>query len=213
MPKFLRTGLYQWATCGLIGCGWLFGTDPLLSQGCTSSPAGLVAWWPGEGDGGDLAGENNGQLTGSSVTALGSGRVGLCFQLAANGDGVSVGNPAGLQLQEFSVEAWVQRSSSVRATYDSSGNGVLFGYGYNGYAFGMYDDGRLLLSKVGVSAISSSAAVRDTNWHHLAVTKSAGTVTFFIDGVGEVEGSYDPGFAFTAVAMIEIGRASCRERV
>ena len=76
---------------------------------------------------------------------------------------------------------------------------MVVSYGSGGYGFGLVSDGRLFLTKVGASDVQASAAtkVSDTNWHHVAVTKTGGTVVFYLDGAGETVGAYDPGFTFT----------------
>src|ERR1035438_4635261 len=76
---------------------------------CVSPPSGLVSWWRAEGNALDEAGTNNGTLVGN--TTYGPGRVGQAFVLDGSGDGVSVGNPPNLQLQNFTIEAWVKRAS------------------------------------------------------------------------------------------------------
>jgi hypothetical protein len=50
---------------------------------CTPAPSGLVSWWPGEGNGNDVVGNNNGTPVGGISYV--SGEVGQAFQL----DGVS----------------------------------------------------------------------------------------------------------------------------
>src|SRR5207249_698069 len=110
---------------------------------------------------------------------------GQAFSFDGYNDGVSFGNPASLQLQNFTIEAWVKRSNTTKASLDIFQDGAIFGYGYGGYHFALLDDGRATMGKVGISGVNSSRAIRDTNWHHLAVTKSSGSVIFYIDGVGE----------------------------
>ena len=52
----------------------------------------------------------------------------------------------------------------------------------------------------------STAGVTDTNWHHVAVTTSGGTVVFYVDGVPYPYGNYNPTYQFTTSAAIS-GRA------
>src|SRR5206468_8278596 len=62
--------------------------------------------------------------------------------------------------------------------------------------------GRLYLTKVWISNVGSTFRVADTNWHHVAVAKSGGAVSFYLDGVADVPATYDPGFTFTSNAAI-----------
>src|SRR5882762_8436037 len=114
---------------------------------CATPPSGLVSWWKAETNALDQAGGNNGTLVGDTTFA--PGRVGQAFVFDGSGDAVDVGNPTNLQLQNFTIEAWVKRSNPVLASLGSDQSAGIFDYTFGGYAFGLWDDGRLLLSKVG----------------------------------------------------------------
>src|SRR5207244_4171940 len=113
-------------------------------------PAGMVSWWKGDGTTGDVNGGNSGTFAGSA--GYGAGKVGQAFVFHGGGDGMMVGNPSNLQLQDFTIEGWVQRGSSAQAS-TSPGGGSLFSHGSGGYVFGMTDDGRLYLSVVDGSGV------------------------------------------------------------
>src|SRR5436190_9927321 len=200
MQKRLRTSNACRSVMNLVA-GSLFWAGALMqAQNCTLPQASLIDWWRGEGDSNDTFGSNHGALQGEG--AFGMGKVGRCFRFDGSGDGVLIGSATGLGIQNFSIEAWIRRENSSQVTLDNDGNAVLFGFGYGGYAFGMFNDGRLLLSKVGVSGIGSALAVRDTNWHHVAVTKAASVVKFYLDGVEDSAAAYDPGFEFNSSPMV-----------
>jgi hypothetical protein len=171
-------------------------------------PSGLVAWWPGDGNANDIIGGNNGTLTNGAAFA--AGEVGQAFSFNTNHASVLVGNPTNLQVQDFTIEAWIQRGSTNFATDDPTavdGAALLFGYGSQGYALGMegrlYPNGSLVLTKVDVDAISVGPAITDTNFHHVAVTKSGISVTFYIDGSAyPVATPYSDTFQFTTPAAI-----------
>src|SRR5688572_22735434 len=159
-------------------------TGTMRAQNCAPPPSGLVGWWKGNGDATDALGTNNGTLVGN--TSIAPGFVGQAFRFDGDNDSVMIGNPATLQLQNFTIEAWIKRASTNQVTLDTTFlAGTIFGYGYGGYTFIVSVDGRVSLGKVGTSGISSTNVVRDTNWHHVAVTKSSGSVTFYVDGQGE----------------------------
>src|SRR5205814_2229206 len=167
---------------------------------CVTLPSGLISWWKADGTAQDVQGVNYGALQGQASYV--SGKVGQAFSFDGANDGVSFGNPASLRLQNFTIEAWIKRSDTNKASSDIFSAGTIFGYGYSGYAFVVNDDGRTGLGKVGISGVSSTKAVRDMNWHHVAVTKVGTSVVFYIDGVGETAPAYDPGFTFTTDARI-----------
>ncbi len=166
------------------------------------APPGLVGWWRGENDALDALGGINGTIQGSVRYV--PGKVGRAFEFNGVDSGVQLENAASLHLQDFTVEAWVKRSSASRTTiptmYDNS---AFLCFGELGYGFGPTHEGRLLLTKVGVGGVySSDLRITDTSFHHVAVTKKGGTVTFYVDGVGEEAESYDPNFEFdTSVAI------------
>src|SRR4029077_20990106 len=112
-----------------------------------------------------------------------AGEVGQAFSLTNGHAAVVVGNPANLQLQDFTIESWIKRSSASIVTTDptAAGSALVFGYGSQGYDFAMHFDGALAISKVGVDERTAGPPVADTNWHHVAVTKSGTTVVFYID--------------------------------
>src|SRR5689334_765431 len=138
----------------------------LHAQSFVPARDGLVGWWRGQSDRVAEQNGNNGTLLGDTTYA--PGMVGQAFTFDGNRDGVLVGNPASLQLQDFTIEAWVKRSSTSQVSA-SSIFGQIVGYGSGGYVFGFFNDGHLFLSENGVSSVSSTGVITDTNWHHVAV--------------------------------------------
>ncbi len=176
---------------------------------CDIAPSGLVSWWKGDGNTFDVIGGNTGTLE-NGVTYT-PGEVGQAFNFTAGQQMVVVGNPANLQLQNFTIEAWVQRASTTAASSDTTavnGSAVLFAYGQGGYGLGMFPNGGLFLTQVGIGSVTTTASVTDTNWHHVAVAATnSGTVVFYTDGVASpAAGSYNPVYQFTTEAAIG-GRA------
>src|ERR1044071_6418739 len=98
----------------------------VVVSNCTDAPSGLVSWWKAESNALDAAGSNTGTLIGN--TTYGAGRVGQAFVFDGSGDAVSVGNPANLQLQDFTIEAWVKRGSSSVASLTPWQSGGVFDY-------------------------------------------------------------------------------------
>src|SRR5438876_1006045 len=90
----------------VLFCSLFFCANLNAQTNCISSPANLVSWWRGRGNALDQAGVNNGVLAGN--TSYGAGKVGVGFVFDGSGDAVQLGNPASLQLQDFTIEAWVK---------------------------------------------------------------------------------------------------------
>ena len=167
---------------------------------CVPPPAGMVSWWRGESNLLDSAADNVGTFVGNAT--FGAGRSGRGFAFDGSGDMVAVGNPANLQLQDLTLELWIQRTSPSVVSYGSGGNGILFGYGSGGYSFYMDSSGRLVFSRMGVASVSASASIVDTNFHHVAVTKSFSSVVFYVDGVASSSASFGSVFTFTSAVAL-----------
>lgn len=175
---------------------------------CAAAPAGLVSWWRAESNAWDEVSGNNGTLLGN--TTFRAGKVGKAFFFDGQGDGVQIGNPVDLQLQDFTIEAWVQRASASAVTQDGNTFGLGFVFSYAGGGYGLYLDaaGHPTLTKFGVNNIAVNATISDTNLHHLAVTKDSTNVAFYIDGIQYAAPPYNPGFTFTTGAAIGMGGSS-----
>lgn len=78
---------------------------------CTAAPAGLVAWWPGDGNATNLIGGNPGSLeNGATFT---NGLVAQAFNLDGSDDYVDIGDLALLDhATEISVLAWIRKESA-----------------------------------------------------------------------------------------------------
>src|SRR5690348_5971258 len=139
-----------------------------LSQSCSPPAAGLVGWWKGEGNGNDFLGTNNGTLLNGAT--FGTGEVGQAFAFNGNQSVVRLTNLPNLQSQNLTIEAWVKRSSTNQASL-IPGVAVLVGYGSQGYALGMTDDGSVSFSQVDVAGVLGGQKVTDTSFHHVAVTR------------------------------------------
>lgn len=182
------------------------------AQTCATVPVGLVSAWSGDGSALDARSRSNGTIQGNVTYA--AGKVGQAFQLGGgNGDRILVGNPANLQLVDSTIEGWIKRSSSGVVTNSAnpgSPGGIFFAYGQGGYTFFIDQaTNKLGLSQVGFSQVlTPNFTITDTNWHHVAVTRSGpaftgGTQTiFYLDGVADTPTSYAPSFTFTTNAAI-----------
>jgi len=168
---------------------------------------GLVSWWPAEGGFEDVVDGNNGVAAGD-VTFT-NGLVGKTFVFDGDRDGVYVGTNANLRLQDFSIEAWIKRTSPTVLSFNGNSNSTLFAVGSGtqggpaGFGFYIRNDNQLAMGRSQANEVASGAFISDTNWHHVAVTKSGTTVVFYVDGVAFATAPYaSGGFTFTAPGMI-----------
>jgi subtilisin-like proprotein convertase family protein len=163
----------------------------------------IVSWWRAQNDATDSVDGNNGTLAGNVTYA--AGEVGQAFVFDGDRDQINVSNPANLQLQNFTIEGWVKRSSTTIATLDGfiGPQAAFFAYGRGGYGFALEPDGRLHLTRIEISnRISPVPLVPDTAWHHIAVTKIGTAVVFFGDGVAYPVAPYPETFTFTTRAAV-----------
>jgi hypothetical protein len=73
-------------------------------------PAGLVSWWPAEGDGLDLIGGNRGVL--HSGTTFAPGIVGQAFRFDGRNDGINVADSENLKITDsLTISAWISVAS------------------------------------------------------------------------------------------------------
>ena len=117
---------------GLRGGSWNIGVDILPSysrnwngailedpgigfrlaraQICVPPPSGMVGWWTGDGNTGDMIGGNNGTLQGGATFAAGA--VSQGFSLNGSTAHVLIGNPDSLKLNSLTIDAWVNPTSN-----------------------------------------------------------------------------------------------------
>jgi hypothetical protein len=168
------------------------------------APRGLVGHWPADGNANDVAGGNAGKLRGQVTFSPGFRSQAFTID-GRMGSGILIGNPPNLRLQSLSIVAWVRRADSGKSTLDSelSPTGEIVGFGAGGYVLGMWDDGRLFLSKNLYSIVNTSRLkITDTRFHSVAMTKAQGKVVFYMDDQTESVQDYDPGFTFSSDLVI-----------
>ena len=82
---------------------------------------------------------------------------------------------------------------------------MLFAYNSGGYALVLNPDGNPGLNKFPGNNTKIGTKIKDTKWHHLAVTKSGTNVVFYIDGHAYTAPSFDQKFEFTGTNGPSIG--------
>jgi len=76
-----------------------------LPPSCVDSPSGLISWWPAEDNANDIQSSNHGALINGATFA--TGRVGQSFSFDGVDDIVRISSVAGIEVQQFTIEAWV----------------------------------------------------------------------------------------------------------
>ena len=151
----------------------------------TVAPPRLVAWLAGDGNGGDLSGNNNnGILTNGATFTV--GKVGQSFALDGIDDYVNISDSPALEVTtQLTIESWIKPSNTSQFRQIVSKFGTVGNYAYQ---IGLAPNGALRtdLSQTGGPAyeqLTSPENVITANvWNHVAVTFNAGAATLYVNG-------------------------------
>ncbi len=149
------------------------------------------------------------------VHKTGTARFGNAVWMDGTNDYISVANAASLQLQQFTLAAWVKTTSSGSLqTFISKDNDSNTTRNYwlgltSGGAYGT-DGSIVLFSKVGGVndgvAVAGTTLVNDGIWHHVAATMDGTRASIFIDGKLESSTTYT-GTLYTGTEVVYLGGA------
>jgi lysophospholipase L1-like esterase len=163
---------------------------------CFSTPTGLIAWWPGDGNANDIFGVNNGILQGGA-TASAAGLVGSAFSFDGTNGYVQISDAPQLKPTNLTVEAWVRFAS-----LDSQGSGgsplgdqyMVFKQNTNNASFEGFDLSKtrsggtdvfrwMVSSGSGLEAEIHSATTLTTNvWYHVAGVRGSNFIQLYVNG-------------------------------
>jgi hypothetical protein len=152
-------------------------------QVCVEHPAGLISWWPADGNANDIQGDNDGTLLdGATFT---DGMVGQAFGF----DGISrVSAPTtGLPTDDSNrtLDLWVKVDTFF------TGEAFFAGYGSFGSPDQTYHLGTtgntLFFSQWGQAIFGP--ALQTGRWYHVAVTNAGTSVTLYLDGEAVASGN------------------------
>lgn len=184
---------------GLIGTFLFSVTITLTALGsCVTPPAGLVAWWPAEGDANDSANLNAG--TNNGTLSFAPGESGMAFSFNGSNSLVGVQTSPNLNVGAgggLAIEAWinpadVSQAHPILQWTDLSGSLPSFGVSFwisIGPTNGGTGPGCLLIdlkdsgSKHRI-ACSAPGLISGLAWQHVAATydKSSGMAALYLNG-------------------------------
>lgn len=159
---------------------------PVGTQSCVPPPASLVGWWRGEGNADDRQGNHGALRNGASFVP---GQVGRGFSFDGVDDFVQVPDSSSWAFGagEFTLELWVS-FSSVKAinilmgSDDGPGHRNKWLFWLNSGQLQLHINSPAIPGGNGINIGSGLfSPVRD-RWHHLAVTRSGSSYTFYVDG-------------------------------
>ena len=163
---------------------------------CFPPPAGLVGWWPGEGNANDIQGTNNGILQGGA-TASAIGVVGQTLGFDGTNSFVQIPNNAALQPANLTIEAWVRFNS-----LDSAGSGgapagdqyIVFKQNAQTWNFEGFDLSktrvtggdvfRFLVTSASAQSVEIHSATMVTTgvWYHVAAVRGSNYTQIYVNG-------------------------------
>jgi hypothetical protein len=172
---------------------------------CVQPPSGIISWWPGDGNGNDIAGTNNGTLI--NGTTFVAGMVGQAFSLDGVDDEVLVPHNSNQNTGgQITIDAWVNPSSYGHGRPIAQKRSS---YNVGGYTFETThspwgpDNGLQFVIWIGgtpytVQTLANVVAV-DT-WQHIAATFDGVTMKIYVNGIekastlvsGVIDASTDP---------------------
>ena len=132
-------------------------------RSCAPAPAGMISWWPGNGNGNDVQDGNNLTFNPNGF-GYGSGKVGQAFNF--NGSQfLTAGNPANLDItgDQVTIDAWVNPS------VDMTNEVIFFGKRADGFQYMLEWNAGSLAGRVNNGNVEAVYTPPTGTWTHLAL--------------------------------------------
>ena len=139
-------------------------------------PAGMVGWWPGDGNAIDVVGGNAGILSGDATFT--GGMVGQAFSFDGTGDSVVDGHDPSLNLNHFTLDTWV-KPGRLPNIFQAIISKNITPRPPGLWVFG--DKVQVWFDPGGFQAESTTGLTLN-QWHHLAATYDGAEVNIYING-------------------------------
>jgi O-glycosyl hydrolase len=176
---------------------------------CSSPPAGLVGWWPGDGNANDIAGTNAAVLAGGAAVGA-PGMVGSAFNFDGTNAFVQVPDAPALKPAHLTLEAWVLFSdldSELSGNAPDGDQYIVFKqnsqmYYFEGYALEKFRlvsrGGDVFMFTVGSPSgqevfLPSATLISTGVWYHVAAVRGSNFMQLYVNG--QLEGQTNVSFA------------------
>jgi hypothetical protein len=163
-------------------------TSP-IAQFSTAEP--LLAWWPMNGNAGDVAGAHDGQIQGGAFFSAGLDGEALeldgidGFMTAADAPEFNFGQ------NDFAVSLFLrlQSTGTYQSLVDKRDENAL-------YQLFSIPDGSLLFGVTDCpNAVVGAQTVADDQWHHVVLSRTSAEMSLWIDGALDAAGDCDGNLA------------------
>ena len=182
----------------------IFGAVGTTGDVAIDPPAGMVSWWPGDGNANDIVATNHGSLSGNA-TATADGMVGQAFSFDGAGDSVVVGHDPSLNLNHFTLDAWVKPGRFTPGDHQAI---ITKNVSLRPPSLWLFGDKVQVWTEPDASpAATSATGLTLIEWHHLAATYDGEAVKIYINGDLDVSApwTFTPA-ANTSPLLIGAGR-------
>jgi plastocyanin len=172
-----------------------------VAPACAAPPANMAAWYPGDGNGRDIAGGNNGSL--QNGTTFAPGKVGQAFSFDGADDQIVVPHNANQNGgTAITIDAWINLSASLHgqpiANKRSAGN--IGGYTFETTHSPFGPDNSLswviMIGGVYKTLVTPANVLTLGTFQHVAATYDGAMMRIYVDGVEKgnmaATGSIDP---------------------
>lgn len=144
------------------------------SPACVAPPAGMVAWWPGDGNAHDISGANAAALVGGAAYA--AGRVDQAFSLNGSTAWVEAPDAAALRFTgAFTIDAWIYPNATGGRVVDKitagSGDGYLLDT-WGGVIRFLFDG----------QTLSGATTIPTGAWSHVAGVYDGAEMRVYLNG-------------------------------